>query len=112
MLTIKALSDFGCDIESGIKRCANNEGLYLKLVKTIPSNLGFNNLYEALKNNNLDDAFSYAHGLKGIVSNLSLDPLLKPISELTEHLRNKDNIDYSKYISLIETKRKELDNLL
>jgi hypothetical protein len=112
MLTIETLNAFGADTISGIKRCANNEALYFKLVRTIPSNHGFNDLYDAIKNNDLDTAFSYAHGLKGILANLSLDSLYKPISEMTEHLRNKDNIDYKPYLSIIEEKRKELENLL
>ena len=112
MLTIETLNAFGADTISGIKRCANNEALYLRLIKTVPTNNGFNGLYEAIKNNNLEEAFSYAHGLKGILANLSLDSLYKPISEMTEHLRNKDNIDYKPYLSIIEEKRKELENLL
>lgn len=68
MLTIEKLNSFGADTVNGIKRCANNEGLYFRLVNTIPSNEGFNKLYEAINNKNLDDAFSYAHGLKGILA--------------------------------------------
>lgn len=112
MLNIETLNAFGADTTTGIKRCANNEALYFKLVRTVPSNHGFNDLYDSIKNNDLDAAFSFAHGLKGILSNLSLDSLYKPVYEITEHLRNKDNIDYSSYINIIESKRKELENLL
>ena len=112
MLTIEKLNEYGADTTSGVKRCANNVALYLRLVNTVPSNQGFNGLYEAIKNNNLDEAFSMAHGLKGILANLSLDPLLKPVIEITEHLRNRDNIDYSQYVSIIEEKRKLLEDLL
>ena len=48
MLTIEKLKNYGANTESGIKRCANNEALYLRLVGTIPSNNSFNNLYEAI----------------------------------------------------------------
>ncbi len=112
MLTIESLNNFGVDTNDGIKRCANNELLYLKLVKTIPSNQGFNNLYENIKNNNLEEAFKASHGLKGVLANLSLNPLLKPIEEITELLRNKNNIDYSNYLSIIEEKRKELEKII
>ena len=112
MLTIETLNNFGADTKTGIERCANNEALYLRLIKTVPTNNGFNGLYEAIKNNNLEEAFSYAHGLKGILANLSLDPILNPIIEVTEHLRNKDNIDYSNYLNTIEEKRKELEDLI
>ena len=112
MLNVDNLNKFGADTVSGIKRCANNESLYLRLIKTIPANPGFNGLYEAIKACNFEDAFSYAHGLKGILANLSLDPILNPMIEVTEHLRNKDNIDYSNYIDEIERKRKELEDLI
>ena len=112
MLTMEILNKYGANTKDGIKRCANNEALYLKLVNTIPSNPSFNLLYESINNNNLDEAFQYAHGLKGILSNLSLDPILKPIIEITEHLRNKEIINYKSYLSIIEEKRKELEELL
>ena len=112
MLTIENLKKFGADTDMGIKRCANNEALYLRLVTTVPSNQGFNSLYESIKNNNLDDAFTYAHGLKGILANLSLDPLANVVVEITEHLRKKEQMDYSSYISIIENKRKELEDII
>ncbi len=112
MLTIEKLNEFGANTKDGITRCANNEALYLRLVNTIPSNPSFNSLYESIKNNNLDEAFQYAHGLKGILSNLSLNPILSPVIEITEHLRNKEMMDYSNYLSIIEEKRKELEELL
>ncbi|MBQ9448412.1 MAG: hypothetical protein IJU60_00890 [Acholeplasmatales bacterium] len=112
MLSVEKLNEFGADTISGIKRCANNEELYLRLVKMVPSNKGFSDLYEAIKNNSLDEAFLAAHGLKGILANLSLDPILNPIKEITELLRNKENIDYSKYLLIIEEKRKLLEEML
>ena len=112
MLTKEKLNEFGANTESGIKRCANNEALYLRLVGTIPSNNSFNNLYEAIKRNDLAEAFSNAHGLKGILANLSLDSLLAPVTIITEHLRNKDMIDYSTMINNNKKKRKELEALL
>lgn len=112
MLTIEKLNEYGVNTKEGITRCANNEALYLKLVNTIPSNPSFNLLYSSINNNNLDLAFQYAHGLKGILSNLSLEPILSPVIEITEHLRNKDKIDYSSYLTKIEEMRKKLEDLL
>lgn len=112
MLTIEKLNNYGANTIDGIKRCASNKDLYLRLVKTVPSNDGFNLLYDSIKNNDLDKAFSYAHGLKGILANLSLDPILKPIIDITELLRNKEKIDYTNYINLIEEERKKLENII
>ena len=112
MLTIDALNEFGADTASGVKRCANNEALYLRLVGTVPANPGFNNLYESIKNGDLDGAFMASHGLKGILANLSLDPILNPVLEITEHLRNRKKMDYLPYLNEIENKRKLLEDLL
>ena len=112
MLNIDKLNEFGCDTSLGTQRCANNEMLYLRLVNTVPSNQGFNGLYDSIKNNDLEEAFKYAHGLKGILANLSITPILKPIEEITEHLRNKDNIDYNPYIKVIEEMRLKLEELM
>lgn len=111
MLTVDALKQFGADTQSGINRCVNNEGLYLRLVKMVPNNESFKSLYETIKNNDLDNAFKAAHSLKGILANLAIDPILAPVNEITELLRNKQNIDYTIYLEKIENKRKELEIL-
>lgn len=112
MLNIELLKKYGADTDTGVKRCANNEALYLRLVSTIPSNPGFNNLYETIKNGDLDNAFLASHGLKGILANLSLNPLLNPIVDITEHLRNKEKIDYNPYLNILENKRKQLEEII
>ena len=112
MLSIEKLNEFGADTKAGIKRCAGNEALYLRLVGMVPANTSFYNLYEAIKNNNLDEAFNNAHALKGILANLSLGPLLKPVLEITEYLRNKEELDYSNLIKSIEENRKKLEKLI
>lgn len=109
MITLEKLNNWGADTNTGIKRCANNTNLYLKLVNMVKTNSSFKMLEDAIKNNNLEDAFQAAHGLKGILSNLELTPLLDPIKEITELLRNKTKMDYSPYLNIIN---KEYNNLI
>lgn len=109
MITLEKLNNWGADTNTGIKRCANNTNLYLKLVNMVKTNSSFKMLEDAIKNNNLEDAFQAAHGLKGILSNLELTPLLDPIKEITELLRNKKEMDYSPFIEIIN---KEYNNLI
>ena len=111
MLTIIKLKEFGVDVESGLKRCVNNEALFLRLTSMVPNNDSFNKLYEAIKNNDLDNAFLAAHALKGILSNLSITPLIELVNNITELLRNKTQMDYSPLVEEIEKKRKELELL-
>ncbi|MCR5102824.1 MAG: Hpt domain-containing protein, partial [Butyrivibrio sp.] len=43
---------------------------------------------------NYDEAFNVAHAIKGVAGNLALTPLFDEISDMTEHLRQKEDIDY------------------
>ncbi len=96
MITIEKLKAFGADTDKGLARCAGNEALYLRLIGICLRDLSSDALGEALKAGDLDRAFEIAHKLKGGVSNLALDPLSVPISELTERLRGKTPGDYEK----------------
>ena len=48
----------------------------------------------------------------GITGNLALTPLYEPIVEITELLRARTETDYSPLLSVILTKRKELEDLM
>ncbi|MCR5120402.1 MAG: response regulator [Lachnospiraceae bacterium] len=56
-------------------------------------------LENQIADNDLEAAFETAHALKGMYANLSLDPLTKPVSEITEMLRNKTDADYSQLLA-------------
>jgi len=95
MLTIASLREFGADVDTGLARCAGKEDLYLKLVRTIGTDPKYDKLVEAVNNRNYEEAFDIIHALKGVVMNLSITPLYDKISELTEHLRAGDDMDYT-----------------
>ena len=89
MLNIDTLREYEANVDVGLARCANNEALYLRLVKMCIAEVTAADLGEALKAADLVRAFEIAHKLKGGVTNLALDPLAAPICELTELLRNQ-----------------------
>ena len=111
MITISKLREYGADVNSGLARCVNNEALYLRLVAMVPNNDSFKKLYDAINNNDLDSAFLAAHSLKGISANLSINPIVDPVVEITELLRTKTAMDYSGLVSRIEEARKKLEEL-
>lgn len=111
MLTVENLKQYGADVDRGLSRCANNEALYLRLVKMILPELSSGELKEALNAGNLDRAFEIAHRLKGGVCNLELTPIAVPLCELTELLRNKTPGDYETLCSEITAKTNELAGL-
>ena len=101
MLTIDKLKELGADTESGINRCVGNEDFYLKIVGMVLNSGDFDALKEAIDNGDLDTGFEKAHALKGIVSNASLDNLLAPVVEITEHLRAREDMDYAPLVDAI-----------
>ena len=108
MLTIDALKEFGANTEEGMGRCFGNEEFYLKLVKTVPGEPNFGQLEAAIESGDLKKAFEHAHALKGVLANLSLTPISEPASEITEHLRAEEMIDYKPLLDEIIAKRDEL----
>ena len=108
MLTTEALRKYGADTADGLSRCLGNEGFYLGLVKRFAFEDKAEQLASAIASGNLDEAFSLAHNLKGSSGNLGLTPLYKPISEMTDELRARKDIDYSEYLSEIRVNLEEL----
>lgn len=108
MLTVNAMKEFGADTDTALARCAGSEALYLRLVGKVPDSEDFDKLEAAVKAKDFDTAFNLAHGLKGILLNLSITPIADPVSEMTELLRSKQDVDYSSYIEKMQAERKKL----
>jgi HPt (histidine-containing phosphotransfer) domain-containing protein len=109
MLTIDLLKELGANAGEGISRCMNNETFYLRMVDMGLRDKNFDVLIAAIRENRLADAFEAAHALKGVLSNLSLTPVLKPVQEITELLRAHTETDYSE---LLDTITRERDKFL
>lgn len=112
MLSIETLKEYGADVDEALVRCFGKEEFYLKLVKMILDEPSFGLLDKALAENDLDAAFEAAHGLKGVISNLSLKPLLEPVLEITELLRARTDMDYSELLGKINKEKERLFDLI
>ena len=108
MLTVQSLRDFGADVDQGLSRCMNNEQFYLRMVSMIFDDRNFDRLAAAIGDNDLKDGFEAAHALKGVLSNLALDPILRPVEEITELLRARTETDYTALLDQILRARDEL----
>lgn len=111
MITLDALKELGADTASGMARCINDEGFYLKMVGMALQDPSFDQLKEAIAAGDLDTAFERAHSLKGVMGNVALTSLFEPISEITEELRARNDIDYSDYIDRIFTELEKYRSL-
>ena len=111
MLTVKALETFGADAAEGLARCFGNEALYLRLVGTVPGEQNFARLQESVAAGDLAAGFEAAHALKGVLANLSLTPILRPVEEITELLRSGTQTDYTGLLGTVEEERRRLQEL-
>ncbi len=111
MLTVDSLREYGANVDEGIARCAGKEELYLKLVGRIKDEKNFEALPEAIAKKDLDAAFECAHGLKGVLANLSLTPVLTPVERITESLRAREDRDYSADLNEMAEEKRKLDEL-
>ena len=102
MITIPGLKALGCNTDEGLQRCMNNADFYLMLVNKGLKDEDIANLKSAINSGDLQKGFEQAHAMKGVYGNLSLTPLFNPTSEICEHLRNKDAIDYAPLLNEIE----------
>ena len=108
MLTIERLNAYGADTREGLARCFGKEAFYLRLVGMVPGDKNFARLSDALGAGDLDAAFEAAHALKGSVGNLSITPIQKPVIEITEHLRAREQMDYGPLLGEITDQYKKL----
>ncbi|MBQ8708902.1 MAG: Hpt domain-containing protein [Succinivibrionaceae bacterium] len=108
MITVETLKEYGADTDSGITRCAGMADFYLEMVKQAMTEDRFPALRKSIDDRDFQTAFEIAHGMKGIFANLSLDPVLNPVSEITELLRKKEDTDYSALLTRAETEYRRL----
>ena len=104
-MTLDDLRAYGANVDEGLGRCMGKEELYLHLVSTVKEEPGFDRLFDAVRENRLEDAFSAAHGLNGVLGNLSITPLYVPMCELTELLRHGTQTNYAPLMDEIRRER-------
>lgn len=108
MLTIERLQEYGVNTKEGLARCMNMEKFYFKMLGMGLRNDSFDKLEKYLAEGNLEEAFEQAHALKGVVGNLALTPIFVPLSDMTESLRAKKNLDYVALYQPIKALRDKL----
>ena len=108
MLTIQNLRAYGANVDDGVQRCLNDEGFYLEMVAAVFKDGNLSALEQALENKDAKTAFEYAHALKGVTANMALTPILTPVQQITELLRNRTQADYGPLLAEIEARRAEL----
>lgn len=111
MLTIDKLTEYGADVKAGLEICMNNETFYLRMVNLMLQDNQVDQLAKAVEDGDLNAAFEAAHALKGVTANLGLTPIRTPVTELTELLRTRTEMDYTEYVEEIKKQKEKLSDL-
>lgn len=85
------LRDWGCDIDGAMTRFLNDEDLYVECLHTLMDNEAFTKLEESLNEGEIDQAFHWAHTLKGVLANMGLTPIYEVVARIVEILRAGSN---------------------
>lgn len=112
MLTIDMLRTFGADVDAGLERCLNDEEFYLDLIPSALDESYYRTIENSIKSKDFRSAFDAAHALKGLLSNLALDPIFEPVDEMTEALRAWQDIDYRPYLTAMWEQRNRLLDMM
>ncbi len=112
MLTIDALRRFGANVEEGVARCMGNEAFYLRMVAMAADDKYLKQMQEGFAAGDLDKAFEGAHGMKGVMANLAITPVLTPVAELSDSLKVHKEMDYAPLLAETEKQFSEFAALV
>lgn len=87
----RQLEENGADVEMTLDRFMRNEDMYLRFLARFLEDQNYGNLEQNLKAGQYEEAYKYAHTLRGLSANLGLDPIQKAVYELLEELRGRKN---------------------
>ena len=84
---LEELREKGVELESVMRRFLGKEDMYLKFLKRFLEDDSYRKMQGYLKEYDVDEAFKACHTLKGVVTNLGLDGIMKTVIPITEKLR-------------------------
>lgn len=90
------LMKIGVDYDEGVNRFSGNAEIYEKFLLQFKQDASFQQLDQAMKDEDYGTAFTAAHTLKGVTGNLSMNRLYHELVPFVEMLRNGSDIDNAK----------------
>lgn len=87
---LEILDQYDGDVEGVCDRFLGDEKLLLQCLRQFKEDQGFQLLERAVRQEEYNQAFEYAHGLKGVTGNLGLSPLYHELCKLVENLRAQE----------------------
>ena len=86
-MNMEAMEAAGIHYAAGLQRFSGRADLYEKFLKRFGEDENFSQLEKAVAAGETQEAFRYAHALKGVSGNLSLDRFYSTLVLLVEKLR-------------------------
>jgi chemotaxis protein histidine kinase CheA len=77
----------GCDMEGAMNRFLQDDHFYQECYGQVMREPAFDLLKEAIQSGDSEQAFHYAHTLKGVIANMGLTPLYEIIVKIVDILR-------------------------
>ena len=87
----RQLEENGVEVESTINRFMGNEAMYLKFLGKFIDDQNCAGIGKNMEAQNYEEAYKFAHTLKGVAANLGLATLQNTVSRLVDELSGKKN---------------------
>ena len=102
MMTLEELNEKGVNVDSALERFMGNEELFRSFLKSLPQEPSYQEMMDAITQNDIEQAFDCAHRLKGILGNLSLVKVYNSICVIVEELRVKKMPSKQQLLDFVE----------
>ena len=83
------LQTVGVKYDEVLKRFMGKEDFYLRMLRKFLDDKNYEGLKTAVEEKRWEDAFTYAHTVKGLCGNLGLDGILEYAVPLTDEVRSE-----------------------
>lgn len=102
----------GINIENALDRFMGSDALYEKFLRKFLQDETYRRLIESINGGDTNQAFMYAHTMKGLAANLEMECLLEVLTPMTEQLRNGSMENISEQEEILKVRYAELCNLI
>lgn len=100
----KRMEDNGADVNTTVKRFMGKEELYMKFIMKFRDDRNLQILQDNLEKKDYEEVFNNAHSIKGVTSNLGLNPIWEEAAAICDLLRGKqpEEVDTEKLQDLVK----------